>query len=131
MVLTGLNEEGLFGCIDECPKCGKTNANIIDSRLDDTLSLRVRCKKCKHCGHKWNTVEIMLSDFECMTELNEAHELDILRTVNKELNNQIKALQTNTIRLMNISQSFENKVAARQKNMAKDTETMFNYKYRR
>ncbi len=130
MVLTGLNEDGTFACIDECPECGQTNAKIIDSRLDDTLSLRVRRKECKLCGHRWNTVELTEEDFECMAGLAEARELLSLKQTAACLREQIRAMQNSIVKLTDVTTSLDGHIN-KAKPHAKQAANLYqaNFKY--
>ena len=40
-----------------CPKCNSNNDKVLDTRIK--LSFRVRSKKCKDCGYRWRTIEIV------------------------------------------------------------------------
>lgn len=43
-----------------CPECGKRKAKVIDSRTDGKGSFRRRRYQCKHCSHRFSTVEIIV-----------------------------------------------------------------------
>lgn len=40
-----------------CPKCNSNNDKVLDTRIK--LGFRVRSKKCKDCGYRWRTIEIV------------------------------------------------------------------------
>lgn len=40
-----------------CPKCNSNNDKLLDTRIK--LGFRVRSKKCKDCGYRWRTIEIV------------------------------------------------------------------------
>ena len=69
MNTSNYNDDGVFSSIDKCPCCGSIQAKVIDSRFDTSGCLRIRKKSCIDCGHHWRTVEILESDFECVSEL--------------------------------------------------------------
>lgn len=113
MMLGGYNEDGTFLCIDECPDCGKTNAQVIDSRLDDTLALRIRRKKCKACGHRWNTVELCETDFACIASLAEARDITTLKQTSADLHKYITAMQESIAKLANTAATIDNKIVGK------------------
>lgn len=130
MVLTGLNEDGTFACIDECPECGQTNARIIDSRLDDTLSLRVRRKECKSCGHRWNTIEVTEEDFACVAGLAEARELLTLKQTASTLKEQIRVMQESIVKLSNVTTTLDGRIKKSKPSAAKAANTyQTSYRY--
>lgn len=45
-----------------CPKCGSYNLVVRDSR-PSKQSIRRR-RHCNDCGHRFNTIEISIADFE-------------------------------------------------------------------
>ena len=40
-----------------CPKCNSDDYKMVDTRIK--LGFRVRSKKCKDCGYRWRTIEIV------------------------------------------------------------------------
>ena len=40
-----------------CPKCNSDDYKMVDTRIK--LGHRVRSKKCKDCGYRWRTIEIV------------------------------------------------------------------------
>lgn len=129
MVLSGLNDDGAFACIDECPECGKANAKVIDSRLDDSLALRVRRKECKHCGHRWNTIELCEADFECIAGLTEARELVALKQASGAIHEQIKSLQENVMRLTNAAANIDRQLTGKKQTSAKKSYQQTTFRY--
>ena len=40
-----------------CPKCNSDDYKMVDTRIK--LGFRVRSKKCRDCGYRWKTIEIV------------------------------------------------------------------------
>ena len=40
-----------------CPRCNSDDYKMVDTRIK--LGHRVRSKKCKDCGYRWRTIEIV------------------------------------------------------------------------
>jgi len=63
MVRTGIG-------INHCPQCNALGTSVFDSRV--TRMGRLRRKECKHCDHRWSTIEVHLGDAASMTTAIEA-----------------------------------------------------------
>lgn len=114
-----MNENGKFRCIDECPKCGRhTRARAVDSRMDETLSLRVRRKECLVCKTRWDTVEVTLADFDVIRERSLETQLKALDEAKKEIADSIKSL---CVASNNVNKSIEaiDKLTIKTKNILK------------
>lgn len=107
MVLIGYNSENMFASIDECPSCGHNNAKIVDSRFEDTFTLRIRRKECKDCGRRWNTVEMTEEDFENISSLTESRDITTLRSTVNTLTTQLQSLQMTLAKLTNVASSLD------------------------
>lgn len=46
-----------------CPKCSTQRVGVYDSRYNYKTQVYARRRRCKACGHKWQTMEIGLEAF--------------------------------------------------------------------
>ena len=67
------NVTGLTQSIFICPECGSPDHFVCDSRdnLEGTVKLRRRC--CRNCGARWDTIELMRSEFDGLFEKSEKY----------------------------------------------------------
>lgn len=43
----------------KCPECGCVDNGVVDSRLRNNETQRMRRRECGECWHRFNTVEIV------------------------------------------------------------------------
>ena len=51
-----------------CPKCKRDMLHVVDSRSLDEISI-YRRRECLACGHRFNTTEISVDDYERLEKL--------------------------------------------------------------
>lgn len=51
----------------KCPACKGTDEIVIDTR--DVSEGQRRRRECRTCGHKWNTIEMSMSEIEEMRKV--------------------------------------------------------------
>ena len=133
MSIGNRNTGGVFSCIDQCENCGRISAKVIDSRLDDSQSLRLRRKECTFCGHRWNTIEITEDDFNNNTSgMATPRDIVALQQTAEILRKQIASLQQNAVLLNNITNNIDKQADKRAKAIKKQQDAMqMQYHYRK
>ena len=95
MIRMGINEGGRYSCIDMCSRCGNCGTKVVDSRLDDSLSIRLRTKQCNECGFRWTTAEIMYDEMLTQCDLTVDRQIEIIKDTRKEINYNMLELRRN------------------------------------
>lgn len=75
-----------------CPICGTEKAMIGRSiSKEDSI---VRRRVCENCGHRWNTIEVDLDQYDsmCSTVKSMKYNIKLLENQNKELTAKILKL---------------------------------------
>ncbi len=60
--------QGIEQSIFECPTCHGWNTGVVDSRDNTEATVKLRTRICKDCGKRWETIELLRSEFDLLLE---------------------------------------------------------------